>query len=119
MFGIGFPEMIIILVLIVLVVGPEQLPDVVRKGVSFLKEAKKHVAEIKTEIDKQTEPLRKPLEEMVAKAEEESGDFGMGRAPSRFDNPDTGDHFAESGQVQDDRPQDDGVQSDRGGDDRA
>lgn len=106
--------MIIILVLIVLVVGPEQLPDVVRKGVSFLKEAKKHVSEIKSEIDKQTEPLRKPLEEMVAKAEEESGDFGMDRAPSRFDNSDIEDHSVEN-----DRAQDDGVQSDRSGDGRA
>ncbi|MES0371717.1 MAG: twin-arginine translocase TatA/TatE family subunit [Mariprofundaceae bacterium] len=119
MFGIGFPEMIVILVLIVLVVGPEQLPDVVRKGVSFLKEAKKHVSEIKSEIDKQTEPLRKPLEDMVAKAEEESGDFGMARAPSRFDNHDTEDHSIENDQAQIDRVQNNGVQSDRGGDDRA
>ena len=93
--------MIVILVLIVLVVGPEQLPDVVRKGVSFLKEAKKHVAEIKTEIDKQTEPLRKPLEEMVAKAEE--SDIGMERAASRFGSSDAADHSAEGDQVQDDR----------------
>lgn len=69
MFGIGFPEMIVILVLIVLVVGPEQLPDVARKGVSFIKEAKKHLAEIKSEVDKQTEPLREPFEEMVGSVE--------------------------------------------------
>jgi sec-independent protein translocase protein TatB len=85
MFGIGFPEMIVILVLIVLVVGPEQLPDVARKGVSFIKEAKKHIAEIKTEVDKQTEPLRQPFEEMVEQAEEKPND-GMKRASARFDN---------------------------------
>jgi len=72
MFGIGFPEMIVILVLIVLVVGPEQLPDVARKGVSFIKEAKRHIAEIKSEVDKQTEPLRKPFEEIAENAEKDS-----------------------------------------------
>jgi sec-independent protein translocase protein TatB len=85
MFGIGFPEMIVILVLIVLVVGPEQLPDVARKGVSFIKEAKKHIAEIKSEVDKQTEPLRKPFEEMVENAEKDSN-AGMERAHSKFDD---------------------------------
>ena len=69
MFGIGFPEMIVILVLIVLVVGPEQLPDVARKGVSFIKEAKKHLAEIKSGVDKQTESLRQPFEEMAGSVE--------------------------------------------------
>ncbi len=85
MFGIGFPEMIVILVLIVMVVGPEQLPDVARKGVSFIKEAKKHMAEIKTQVDKQTESLRQPFEEMVEKVEE-GPNVGMERARSRFDN---------------------------------
>ncbi len=89
MFGIGFPEMIVILVLIVLVVGPEQLPDVARKGVSFIKEAKKHIAEIKTEVDKQTEPLRKPFEEMVENAEK-APNADMERTRSRFDNDDSG-----------------------------
>jgi len=61
-FGIGFPEMILILVLIVLVVGPEQLPEVVRKGASFLREARSHLSEIREAMDKQTEPLREPLQ---------------------------------------------------------
>ncbi len=72
MFGIGFPEMVVILVLIVLVVGPEQLPDVLRKGVTFIREARRHLSEIKSEVDKQTQPLRKPIEDMVQKAEKES-----------------------------------------------
>jgi len=82
--------MIVILVLIVLVVGPEQLPDVARKGVSFIKEAKKHISEIKAEVDKQTEPLRQPFEEMVEQVEEEPN-LGMERTRSRFDNDDESD----------------------------
>lgn len=81
MFGIGFPEMIVILVLIVLVVGPEQLPDVARKGVSFIKEAKRHLAEIKSEMDKQTEPLRKPFEEMAGSVENMTNTNSEKKAP--------------------------------------
>lgn len=77
--------MIVILVLIVLVVGPEQLPDVARKGVSFIKEAKKHIAEIKTEMDKQTEPLRQPFEEMVEKVEKRPN-ADIERAGSKIDH---------------------------------
>ncbi|GMQ83470.1 MAG: hypothetical protein BMS9Abin06_0204 [Gammaproteobacteria bacterium] len=62
MFGIGFPEMILILVLVVLVVGPERLPDVVRKGASFLREARNQLSDIKTAVNQQTESLREPLE---------------------------------------------------------
>jgi len=89
MFGIGFPEMIVILVLIVLVVGPEQLPDVARKGVSFIKEAKRHIAEIQSEVDKQTEPLRRPLEEMVENVEKKSN-ASMEQAHSKFDDDNSG-----------------------------
>lgn len=64
MFGIGLPEFILILVVIVLVVGPEQMPDVVRKGVAFLREARRHIFEIKEAVDQQTEPLRQPLQDI-------------------------------------------------------
>jgi len=62
MFGIGFPEMILILVLVVLVVGPEKLPDVIRKGASFLREARNQLSDIKTAVNQQTESLREPLD---------------------------------------------------------
>jgi len=62
MFGIGFPELILILVLVVLVVGPEQLPDVIRKGVSFMREARKQLSDIKTAVNQQAESFREPLD---------------------------------------------------------
>lgn len=64
MFGIGLTEFILIFLLIILVVGPEQLPDVVRKGVAFIREARRHLADIKQTVDEQTAPLRQPLQEM-------------------------------------------------------
>jgi len=62
MFGIGFPEMILILVLVVLVVGPEQLPDVIRKGMAFLREARNQLSDIKAAVNQQTDSFREPLE---------------------------------------------------------
>jgi len=62
MFGIGFPEMILILVLVVLVVGPEQLPDVIRKGMSFLREARRQLSDIKAAVNQQADSIREPLE---------------------------------------------------------
>jgi len=62
MFGIGLSEMILVLVLVVLVVGPEQLPDVIRKGVVFLREMRKQLAGIKAAVNQQADSLREPLE---------------------------------------------------------
>ncbi|GMQ99647.1 MAG: hypothetical protein BMS9Abin18_0469 [Zetaproteobacteria bacterium] len=74
MFGIGFPEMIMILVLVVLVVGPEQLPDVVRKGAAFLREARKQLSDIKTAVDQQTESFREPLDSIQDSIKQDSSD---------------------------------------------
>ncbi len=64
MFGIGFPELIVILLLVIIVVGPEQLPDVVRKGMAFLREARRHVSDIKAAVDQQAKTLTEPLQDI-------------------------------------------------------
>lgn len=90
MFGIGFPELVVILVLLVLVVGPEQLPDVARKGVLFLKAAKRHIAEIRAEVDRQVEPLRQPFEEIARSTEKEESPGRESPPESDADSRDTG-----------------------------
>ena len=61
MFGIGFPKLVVILIPVVLVVGPEQRPGLLRKGMSFMREARRHLSEIKEAVDEQTAPLKEPL----------------------------------------------------------
>lgn len=65
MFGIGFPEFILILVLVVIVVGPEQLPDVVRKIFIFLREARRHISEIRKAVDKEAMSFKEPLGDLA------------------------------------------------------
>lgn len=72
MFGIGFPELMVIMIIIILVVGPEKLPDVMRKGLSYIKEGRRHLQTIKDEVDKHTEPVRQPLENIVQQVKETS-----------------------------------------------
>jgi len=74
MFGIGFPEMILILVLVVLVVGPEQLPDVIRKGAAFLREARNQLSDIKAAVNQQTESFREPLESIQDSIKQDAPD---------------------------------------------
>lgn len=74
MFGIGFPELILILVLVVLVVGPEQLPDVIRKGVTFLREARRQLSDIKTAVNQQAESFREPLDSIEESLRQEASD---------------------------------------------
>ncbi len=58
MFGIGLPEMLLILALALIVVGPDKLPELARsvaKGVMDLKNA---ADELKGQIDKEANPIK-------------------------------------------------------------
>jgi len=61
MFGIGLPEFILILVIVVLVVGPEELPGVVRKGAALLREARRHLSDIRESVDRQVQPVKEEV----------------------------------------------------------
>lgn len=57
MFGIGLPELILILALALIVVGPDKLPDLARSLAKGLLDLKKTAEELKNSINEEGNPL--------------------------------------------------------------
>jgi len=68
MFGIGFPELVVILVLALLVLGPERLPEVARALGRGLAELKRATQGLKDEMDAE---MRRADEETEVRSHED------------------------------------------------
>jgi sec-independent protein translocase protein TatB len=53
MFGIGFPELMLIGVVALLVIGPERLPKVARTAGAWIGRLNRYTAQIKADIDRE------------------------------------------------------------------
>ncbi len=65
MFGIGLPELLIILAIALIVIGPKKLPDMAKSLGRALNEFKKATREFKDslDIDEDVETIQKPFSE--------------------------------------------------------
>ncbi len=65
MFDIGFPELVMVAVIALLVSGPDKLPGVARTAGKWVGRARRFVGDVKTDIDRELkqEELRKALAE--------------------------------------------------------
>ncbi|NQT09656.1 MAG: twin-arginine translocase subunit TatB [Desulfobacteraceae bacterium] len=66
MFGIGMPEMILILAIALIVLGPKKLPDLAKSLGRAMREFKKATSELKESIDVDNEltDVKKAFDEM-------------------------------------------------------
>jgi sec-independent protein translocase protein TatB len=69
MFNIGFTELIILGVIALLVIGPEQLPDMARRLAKLLNELKRAKEEIMSPVDEMTAEAKGALERMRREAD--------------------------------------------------
>ena len=76
MFGIGLPEMILILALALIVVGPDKLPELARSVAKGVLELKKTVSSLKENLadDNPFDSVKPELEEAAKSLKEKLGD---------------------------------------------
>jgi Tat protein translocase TatB subunit len=73
MFGMGFPELLLLLVIAFIVIGPEKLPHLARAVGKGLGEIRRATEEVRTEIEKEGSSIEAELKEELNKKEAKGG----------------------------------------------
>ena len=66
MFGIGMPELLLILVIALIVIGPKKLPEMARALGKGLGEFRRTMDEVKTAVDLHASPKEPPAAALTA-----------------------------------------------------
>jgi len=91
MFGIGLPEMIVILAVALIVVGPDKLPELARSLARGMQELKKTVEEVKTSLQEESGVLSEVQDELKETAQDLNSHLLENETPSTAANPDEDD----------------------------
>lgn len=78
MFNIGFSELLILAVIGLIVLGPEQLPDIARKLAKMLNELKRAKDEMMSPVDEMTREARQALDRARRTAQSQVEDIVAG-----------------------------------------
>ena len=85
MFGIGLPEMIVIFVVALLVVGPDKLPDLARSLAKGLFELKKSMNEVRSSFAEEEQAVDSVKDELRRTAEELRRTVALDPPPDKGD----------------------------------
>jgi Tat protein translocase TatB subunit len=74
MFGIGLPELILLVIVALLVFDPKKLPDLARSLARVVASFREATEEIRSSLDEETRRLRSELQEGLSEAGRKKGE---------------------------------------------